>query len=45
MALARAHMAGLMEGGVLPVIKHIPGPRPWLADSHLSFAGCQRFTR
>ena len=35
-ALARAHMAGLMEGGVLPVIKHIPGHGRGLADSHLS---------
>jgi beta-N-acetylhexosaminidase len=34
-ALARAHMAGLMEGGVLPVIKHIPGHGRAKADSHL----------
>lgn len=33
-ALARAHMAGLMEGGVLPVIKHIPGHGRAKADSH-----------
>ena len=32
--LARAHMAGLMEGGVLPVIKHIPGHGRAKADSH-----------
>jgi beta-N-acetylhexosaminidase len=35
-ALARAHVAGLMEGGILPVIKHIPGHGRGLADSHLS---------
>ena len=35
-ALARAHMAGLLEGGVLPVIKHIPGHGRARADSHLS---------
>lgn len=34
--LARAHMAGLMDGGVLPVIKHIPGHGRARADSHLS---------
>jgi beta-N-acetylhexosaminidase len=34
--LARAAMAGLMEGGVLPVIKHIPGHGRAHADSHLS---------
>jgi beta-N-acetylhexosaminidase len=34
-ALARAHMAGMMEGGVLPVIKHIPGHGRAKADSHL----------
>lgn len=33
--LARAHMTGLMEGGVLPVIKHIPGHGRAKADSHL----------
>ena len=36
MVLARAHAAGLMEGGVLPVIKHIPGHGRAKADSHLS---------
>jgi beta-N-acetylhexosaminidase len=34
-ALARAHAAGLMEGGVLPVMKHIPGHGRAQADSHL----------
>src|SRR5205823_7098821 len=34
--LARAHMAGLLEGGVLPVIKHIPGHGRATADSHLA---------
>ena len=34
--LARAHMAGLMDGGVLPVIKHIPGHGRAHADSHLT---------
>ena len=32
--LARAHMTGMMEGGVLPVIKHIPGHGRAKADSH-----------
>jgi beta-N-acetylhexosaminidase len=35
MALARAHTAGMMEGGVLPVMKHIPGHGRAMADSHL----------
>jgi beta-N-acetylhexosaminidase len=34
--LARAAMVGLMEGGVLPVVKHIPGHGRAHADSHLS---------
>lgn len=34
--LARAAMAGLMEGGVLPVVKHVPGHGRARADSHLS---------
>jgi beta-N-acetylhexosaminidase len=34
--LARAHMAGLAEGGVLPVMKHIPGHGRARVDSHLS---------
>lgn len=34
MALARAHTAGLMEGGVLPVMKHIPGHGRSMVDSH-----------
>ncbi len=36
MVLARAHAAGLMDGGVLPVIKHIPGHGRAMADSHLN---------
>jgi beta-N-acetylhexosaminidase len=36
MVLARAHAAGLMDGGVLPVIKHIPGHGRAMADSHLA---------
>ena len=35
MALARAHAAGFSDGGVLPVIKHIPGHGRARADSHL----------
>lgn len=35
MALARAHAAGFMDGGILPVIKHIPGHGRANADSHL----------
>ncbi len=34
-ALGRAAMAGLMAGGVAPVIKHIPGHGRARADSHL----------
>jgi beta-N-acetylhexosaminidase len=33
-ALARAVAEGLREGGVLPVVKHIPGHGRALADSH-----------
>lgn len=36
MALARAHAAGLSDGGVLPVVKHIPGHGRAKVDSHLS---------
>jgi beta-N-acetylhexosaminidase len=32
--LARAHMAGLLDGGVLPVMKHMPGHGRSLVDSH-----------
>jgi beta-N-acetylhexosaminidase len=32
--LARAAMTGLLSGGVLPVIKHIPGHGRAVADSH-----------
>ncbi len=32
--LARAHMDGFMEGGVLPVMKHIPGHGRAEVDSH-----------
>ena len=35
-ALARAHAAGFMDGGVLPVVKHLPGHGRARADSHLS---------
>jgi len=34
MALARAHTAGLIDGGVLPVMKHIPGHGRSEVDSH-----------
>ena len=34
MVLARAHAAGFTDGGVLPVIKHIPGHGRATADSH-----------
>jgi beta-N-acetylhexosaminidase len=34
--LARAAMTGLMGGGVLPVVKHVPGHGRAHADSHLS---------
>lgn len=34
-AIARAVAAGLAEGGVLPVLKHIPGHGRATADSHL----------
>src|SRR5262244_1810329 len=34
-ALAAAAAAGLMEGGVLPVVKHLPGHGRATADSHL----------
>ncbi len=34
-ALARAVCEGLLDGGVLPVVKHIPGHGRALADSHL----------
>jgi len=36
MALARAHAAGFLQGGVLPVIKHVPGHGRATVDSHLS---------
>ena len=35
-ALGRAVIQGLMEGGVLPVMKHIPGHGRANADSHLA---------
>jgi beta-N-acetylhexosaminidase len=34
--LGRAQIEGLMEGGVLPVMKHIPGHGRASADSHLA---------
>lgn len=36
MALGRAAADGLMAGGVLPIIKHIPGHGRAMADSHLA---------
>ena len=35
-SLANAHMSGLMEGGILPVMKHIPGHGRSTVDSHLA---------
>jgi beta-N-acetylhexosaminidase len=35
-ALGRAVAAGFMDGGVVPVIKHIPGHGRAMADSHLA---------
>jgi beta-N-acetylhexosaminidase len=35
-AIARAITEGLEEGGILPILKHIPGHGRALADSHLS---------
>lgn len=35
MALARAHTMGMVEAGVLPVMKHIPGHGRSMVDSHL----------
>lgn len=32
--LARAHVSGFLDGGVLPVMKHIPGHGRAMADSH-----------
>jgi beta-N-acetylhexosaminidase len=34
LALARAHVAGFMDGGVLPVMKHVPGHGRATVDSH-----------
>ena len=34
MTLAHAHVAGLMEGGILPVMKHVPGHGRAMVDSH-----------
>lgn len=34
--LARAQAQGLMDGGILPVVKHLPGHGRALADSHAS---------
>ncbi len=34
LALGRAHTAGLVEGGVIPVMKHIPGHGRATVDSH-----------
>jgi len=35
-AIARAITEGLEEGGILPILKHIPGHGRAMADSHLS---------
>lgn len=35
-AVARAHMAGILAAGVLPVVKHIPGHGRAQVDSHLA---------
>jgi beta-N-acetylhexosaminidase len=35
-AIARGAAQGLLEGGVLPVLKHIPGHGRAIADSHLA---------
>ena len=45
-AIAGAIAAGLMEGGVLPVLKHIPGHGRAMADSHkrLPVVGTDRAT-
>ncbi len=34
LTLARAHVAGFLDGGVLPVMKHIPGHGRATVDSH-----------
>jgi len=34
--LARTHVAGLIEGGILPVMKHIPGHGRAMVDSHFA---------
>jgi beta-N-acetylhexosaminidase len=34
LTLARAHVAGFMDGGILPVMKHIPGHGRATVDSH-----------
>jgi beta-N-acetylhexosaminidase len=45
MALGRAAAQGLIEGGVLPIIKHIPGHGRAMADSHhaLPVVGATRY--
>lgn len=34
LALSRAHVAGFLDGGVLPVMKHVPGHGRAIVDSH-----------
>jgi beta-N-acetylhexosaminidase len=34
LTLARAHVVGLMDGGILPVMKHVPGHGRAKVDSH-----------
>ena len=38
-AIARAVTQGLEQGGILPILKHIPGHGRATADSHLSAPG------
>ena len=44
-ALARAAMAGLLAGGVAPVVKHIPGHGRARVDSHLELPVVTRAAR
>ena len=34
LALSRAHVAGFADGGILPVMKHVPGHGRATVDSH-----------
>ena len=44
-ALGRAVVEGLIEGGALPVIKHMPGLGRALCDSHHRIAACRGVER